>query len=58
MNREEILGAIKSLSYSQGFYGRLYEALTNGSEESEEYLTHLEEQNFGDSVEMVMYLEG
>ena len=31
MNRQEILNAVKSLAMSQGFYGRLYNALTNGT---------------------------
>ena len=57
MNREQILSAIRGLAASQGFYGRLYEALTNGSEESENFLDTMEEQNFGDVVDMVMWLE-
>ena len=36
MNRQEILSSIQSLSMSQGFYGRLYQFLTNGSDEAEE----------------------
>lgn len=51
MNREQILAA------SQGFYGRLYERLTDGSEEAEDALTLMEAQNFGDVVDMVMWLE-
>ena len=57
MNREQILDAIRSLAASQGFYGRLYEVLTNGTEESENFLDTMEEQNFGDVVDMVMWLE-
>lgn len=57
MKREQILNAISNLSASQGFYGRLYEKLTDGSEESEDFLNTLEEQNFGDVVDMVMWLE-
>jgi hypothetical protein len=57
MNRGQILNAIRSLAASQGFYGRLYETLTNGTEESENFLTTMEEQNFGDVVDMVMWLE-
>lgn len=58
MNREEILNAIKNLSRSQGTYGRLYNILTNGSDEAEEALNMLESQNFGDVVDMVLFIEG
>ena len=57
MNRTQILNAIAGLAASQGFYGRLYEALTNGTEESENFLDTMEEQNFSDVVDMVMWLE-
>lgn len=57
MNKEQILDAISQLAASQGFYGRLYEALTNGTEEAEEFMEQMEAQNFGDVVDMVMWLE-
>lgn len=57
MNRQQILEAIKSLAASQGFYGRLYNALTNGTEEADEALETLERQNFADVVDMVLWLE-
>lgn len=57
MNRTQILNAVSQLAASQGFYGRLYEALTNGTEESENFLDTMEEQNFSDVVDMVMWLE-
>lgn len=57
MNREQILSAIKSLAMSQGSYGRMYEFLTSGTNEAEDALTILEEQNFGDAVDMVMFIE-
>ena len=57
MKREQILNAISNLSTSQGFYGRLYEKLTDGTEESEDFLATMEKQNFGDVVDMVMWLE-
>ena len=56
MNREQILSAIKGLAMSQG--GRMYEFLTSGTDEAEDALTILEEQNFGDAVDMVMFIEG
>lgn len=57
MNKEQILNAIAGLAASQGFYGRLYNALTNGTEESENFLDTMEAQNFSDTVDMVMWLE-
>lgn len=58
MNKKEILEMVKSLASSQGFYTRLYQYLSEGSEESEEYLDMLEEKNFKDSVDLILYLEG
>ena len=58
MNAQEIMSAIRELAMSQGFYGRLYEKLTDGSDESAEFLNTMVEQNFGDSVDMVLWLEG
>lgn len=57
MNKEQILDSIRSLAASQGFYGRLYDTLTDGSEQSDEFLATMEEQNFNDMVDMVMWLE-
>ena len=58
MSKQEILDNILMLSRSQGSYGRLYEQLTAGTEESEEALNMLESQNFGDVVDMVLFIEG
>lgn len=57
MNKEQILDAIRSLAASQGFYGRLYDTLTDGSEQSDEFLATMEEQNFGGMFDMVIWLE-
>lgn len=53
MGREEILAAVRNLAMSQGSYGRLLERIEN----DETILDTLEEQNFGDVVDMVMWLE-
>lgn len=53
MNREEILENIKILSISQVFYERLLDAI----EEDETILDTLEEQNFNDVDDMVLFLE-
>lgn len=57
MNREQILEAIKGLAASQGMYGRLYESLTNGTDAADRILTIMEEHEFADVVDMVMWLE-
>ena len=57
MTKQEILDSIKSLAFSQGFYGSLYEKLSNNSKESNEILDKLESLNLKDSVDLVMYLE-
>lgn len=54
MTREEILEAIKDLAKSQGYYGRLLEAI---EEEDETILDDLEAQNFNDVVDRVLFLE-
>jgi hypothetical protein len=57
MNREQILDAIRRLAACQGFYSHLYEALTDGSEETESILDTMEEMNFGDVVDMLIWIE-
>lgn len=58
MNKEEILKLVRTLASSQGFYTRLYQFLSEGSEESEEFLEHLENKNFKDQVDLILYFEG
>ena len=57
MNKKQILKALSNLAKSQGFYGRLYDKLTDGSEESEAYLEELVEQKFKNAVDLVMFIE-
>ena len=56
MKANEILEAIKMLAKSQGFYGRLLNAIET-SEEREDILAELESKNFKDPVDLVMFLE-
>jgi hypothetical protein len=53
MTKEQILGEIKSLAMSQGFYGRLLRDIN----ENPAMLDELERQNFKDSLDMVLFLE-
>lgn len=57
MSRDEILNYLESLSKHQGFYYKLYQRLTNGSEESERYLNELVSKNFRDFVDLLLYIE-
>jgi hypothetical protein len=56
MKANEILETIKMLAKSQGFYGRLLNAIET-SEERESILAELESKNFKDPVDLVMFLE-
>ena len=57
MNKKQILKVINNLAKTQGFYERLYNKLTDGSEESETYLEELVEQKFKNAVDLVMFIE-
>lgn len=59
MNRKQILDAFRSLSRSQGFYGRLLEQIDSVDEETRDaFLSDLESRNFRDVVDLVMWIEG
>ena len=59
MNRNAIMETIRSLALSQGFYGRLYRQLEDLDDETyDEVMQELEEKNFKDVVELVLFLEG
>ena len=53
MKKNEILDFIKSMAKSQGFYGGLLNAIN----EDNSILDTLEEQNFKDPIDMIIYLE-
>ncbi len=61
MKIEQILEIILELSYSQGFYGRLYENLMNIKDADETawgYLVEtLEAQDFKEPLDLILYLE-
>lgn len=61
MNREQIMETVKQLAQSQGSYGRFYRALCemrdNEPERFDDAMTMLEEKNFKDAVDLIMYLE-
>ena len=61
MNIEQILEVILELSYSQGFYGRLYENLMNIKDADEiawsSIVETLEAQDFKEPLDLILYLE-
>lgn len=62
MKEREIMQEIRELSFSQGFYGRLYENLLNLRQYDrityDLVISELEAQNFSGPVDLVLYLEG
>jgi hypothetical protein len=59
MKREAIENLMQSLAMSQGFYGRLLSQIYSAPESVQEsFWRSMEAQNFGDAVDVVMFLEG
>lgn len=58
MTKQEILKLVRTLASSKGFYTRLYQFLSEGSEDSEEYLSMLENKGFKDQIDLILYFEG
>ncbi len=57
MDREEVLDLIKKLAHSQGFYGRLLEALYMAEEdEANEWLDQF--WDCADTIDVIMRIEG
>lgn len=58
MDRQEIRSTFEMLACSQGFYGRLLRDIDSSPEDvQEEIWSELEEQNFKDSVDLILYIE-
>ena len=61
MKINEILSAIRSLAQSQGFYSRLYSDLLSVKQRAPDdwadIVTVLENRNFKDTVDMVLFFE-
>ena len=62
MKRKEILKLFKSLSKSNGFYGRLLADLNdlriNDEDSYESIMSDLEKQNFQTPLDVVLFVEG
>jgi hypothetical protein len=56
MKKSELKKLVKLLAQSQGFYGRLLRDIEE-SDNSEEIWQYLEEKNFKDPVDFILFLE-
>lgn len=61
MKMNLILEAIRTLSHSQGFYGRLYRSIMelkkHDADAYDEFVEQLEAQEFEDVLDVVLYFE-
>lgn len=59
MKRDEIRALFASLACSQGFYGRLLNAIDSADPDAqEEFWQDLETKNFTDDIDVILYIEG
>jgi len=58
MTAKDVINVIEELSYSQGFYGRLLRDIKSlNAEDFREFCRVMEEQNFRDSLDVVLFFE-
>ena len=58
MKRKEIRELFESLSRSQGLYGRLLNDIDNSTEEEQEnFWSAMENMNFKDALDVILYWE-
>lgn len=58
MDRHAIRKVFENLAMSQGFYGRLLREIDEADEEAREnFWKELEEQNFKDAVDVILFME-
>lgn len=58
MKAKDIIEVIKDLSQSQGFYGRILRDIKGlNAEDFREFCRVMEEQNFKDTLDVVMFFE-
>lgn len=57
LTAQAILALIASLAMSQGFYGRLLNAIEENPEEGEEWLANMEAQGFTSDLDAILFLE-
>lgn len=58
MNRKQAIAVIRNLARSQGFYGRLLNAIENFTdEEMKKWNETIENQGFTDDLDLILWLE-
>lgn len=58
MSGEQAIAVIRNLASSQGFYGRLLNAIENFTEEEmEKWNETIENQGFTDDLDLILWLE-
>lgn len=57
MKAEQIMNCFRDLAKSQGFYGRILNQIKENPVAGDKFLKELEEQNFKDEVDLILYLE-
>ena len=58
MKAKDVINVIEELSYSQGFYGRLLRDIKGlNAEDFREFCRVMEEQNFQDKLDVVLFFE-
>lgn len=58
MTAKDVINVIEELSYSQGFYGRLLRHIKGlNANDFREFCRVMEEQNFQDSLDVVLFFE-
>lgn len=57
MSKQEIWNTICSLSQSQGLYGRIKVGILESGRKAD-ILQQLEDRNFNDAVDLIMFFEG
>ena len=59
MDRYQIENLMQTLAMSQGLYGRMLDQIYSAPEdEQERFWVNMEAQNFGDALDVILYLEG
>ena len=58
MKAKDVINVIEELSYSQGFYGRLLRDIKGlNAEDFREFCRVMEEQNFQDNLDVILFFE-
>lgn len=58
MSAKDVIEVIRELSYSQGFYGRLLRDIKSlNADDFREFCRVMEQQNFTNSLDVVMFFE-